>query len=297
MEEATDHKPMSAASFGFAKLLLEGYQISVETDEPCMDPGPGEEANPTPYEWKVETKDGGTIKKGEHQGTPEAMEWFKNHFLKESAGFDLVLVTKKHLPKLKGNGKSAAGEGDLVIGNGVYITRVADPYQHAYGLVELKTDEYKVKPGQSVLELASLSTTSRFGRNVCLLATDCKGKWQLYYFKDFNTILQREYLHSTCNGRKCWEDFKTLIGNSETRQLQAPTARYKRTLSGVEEADEEREQDLGGFDSQLGDSKTKALEKQAMLETLANGLAEVYGERPIVPAWATAQAACRDYFL
>ncbi|CAB9524496.1 hypothetical protein SEMRO_1544_G281260.1 [Seminavis robusta] len=73
MEEATDHKPMSAASFGFAKLLLEGYQISVETDEPCMDPGPGDEANPTPYEWKVETKDGDTIKKGEHQWTPEAM--------------------------------------------------------------------------------------------------------------------------------------------------------------------------------------------------------------------------------
>ena len=80
MEEATDHKPMSAASIGFAKLLLEGYQISVETDEPCMDPGPGEEANPTPYEWKVETNDGDTIKIGEHQGTPEAMEWFKHHF-------------------------------------------------------------------------------------------------------------------------------------------------------------------------------------------------------------------------
>ena len=87
------------------------------------------------------------------------------------------------------------------------------------------------------------------------------------------------------------------MGNSETRESQAPTTSYKQTLSGVEEGIDEREQDLGGFGSLLEDSKTKALEKQAMLEMLANGLAEVYGERPIVPAWATAQAACPDYFL
>jgi len=297
MDEKTYHKAMSTASLLFAKLLLEGYQIAVETDEPCMDPGPGEEANPTPYEWKVETKDGDTIKKGEHQGTPEAMEWFKTHFLEESDGFGLVSVTNKPLPKLKANGRSAAGAGDLVIGKGAYITKVDDPHAHAYGLVELKTDDSRVKPGQSVLELASLSRISRFGRNIALLATDCEDKWQLYYFKDSKTILQREYHHSTSNGRKCWEDFKTLIINAETRQLQAPTARYKQTLTGLEEADEEEEQDLGGFESQLDDSKTKALENQAMLEKLANGLAEVYGERPIVPAWATAQAACPDYYL
>ena len=46
----------------------------------------------------------------------------------------------------------------------------------------------------------------------------------------------------------------------------------------MEEADKEREQDLGGFDSQLEESKTKALEKEAMLEKLATGLAKVYGE-------------------
>ena len=71
-------------------------------------------------------------------------------------------------------------------------------------------------------------------------STDCKKhKWQLYHFKDLKTTLRREHLHSTSNGRKCWEDFKTLIGNSETRKLQAPTARCKQTLSGMEEADEE----------------------------------------------------------
>ena len=297
MEEATDHQSMSVASLGFAKLLLEGYQISVITDEPCMDPGPGEKANPTPHNWEVETKDGTTIKKGEHQGTPEAMEWFKNQFLKESDSVDLVLVTKKPLPKLKGNGKSTAGQGDLVIGKRSYISIVEDPYEHACGLVELKTDDYKVKAGQCVLELASLSTTSRFGRNVALLATDCKHKWELYYFTDSKTIPRRQYLHSTSNGQKCWEDFRALIDSSGTRQLQAPTARYKQALSEVEEADNEEEQDLGGFDSLLEDSKIKALEKQAMLEILANGLGEVYGERPVVPAWARAQAACPDYFL
>ena len=47
------------------------------------------------------------------------------------------------------------------------------------------------------------------------------------------------------------------------------------------------DQNLEGFEfGDDKDSKNKAVEHQAMLENLANQLAAVYGERPIVPCWA-----------
>jgi hypothetical protein len=60
-----------------------------------------------------------------------------------------------------------------------------------------------------------------------------------------------------------------------------------------EEGDDE--QNLVGFDD--GDGKTKALENHAMLNALANQLADIYGERPVIPEWARAENNCPDYYV
>ena len=41
----------------------------------------------------------------------------------------------------------------------------------------------------------------------------------------------------------------------------------------------------------------KAVERQAMLENMPNQLAEMYGERPVVPEWARAEATSPDYYV
>jgi hypothetical protein len=66
------------------------------------------------------------------------------------------------------------------------------PYEHANGLIELKTEMAPLKRGQQVLELCALSKISRFQKHLALLATDCYEKWELCYFSDNNTILPAE---------------------------------------------------------------------------------------------------------
>jgi hypothetical protein len=157
MEAKTEHKAMSEASEDFAKLLLGGRNITVEVGVPCTDEG--NTADPAPYPWTVDTTDNITLKKGEHQGTPGAKDWFTQNFLQNS-GYDLHVVTDEYLPTIKGDRKSARGKGDLAIGIARYMELVDSPYEQAYGLVELKTDQYGLKNGQNLLELVSLSSTS-----------------------------------------------------------------------------------------------------------------------------------------
>lgn len=290
---------MSNASFQFAQLLLWGYNITVEIDAINYDGGKSD--NPLSYSWKVETSANKTFKIGEHQGTPGACEWFSQHFLQDST-FELKVITGTLLPPLKANQRSTAGTGDLVIGKKVdFKIPGAIPLEHAYGLVELKTDEYPLKAGQNVLELASLATTSRFGQSVALMATDCDEKWELIYFKDTKTINRRVYVH----GRKCWEDFKALLDAAETRDLEVPALKKPRravlpNFEGIAEDEigyEHNEQDLEGFNFGQNDSKLKAVERQAMLNNLAIQLGSMYGERPVVPEWAHASTTCPDYYV
>ena len=51
---------------------------------------------------------------------------------------------------------------------------------------------------------------------MALLATNGATKWQLSYFKDVRTIQRRSYKH----GGKCWEDFRKLLDDAETRVLE-----------------------------------------------------------------------------
>ena len=175
------------------------------------------------------------------------------------------------------------------MGKAAELEIAASPYEQAYGLVELNTGEYPIKAAQNVLELASLATISRLGRSVALLATDCDAKWELCFFKDRSTIQRRAYKH----GRKCWEDFKSFLDSAETRTIEPPDSRYKPTLSHFEEADE---QNLDGFEG-TEDGKRKAVERHAMLNNLATQLAEIYGERPVIPEWARSEAFCPDIYL
>eukprot|EP00978_Attheya_sp_CCMP212_P006194 scaffold13993_cov51-Attheya_sp.AAC.7 len=284
LEAKTDHRAMSVASYDFARLLLNGVSLSIEIDAPNQEKGSTEDSL-TPYSWTVETKDNEIVNKGEHNGTPGARDWFKQHFLEESDDLGLVVVTGDPLPEIKANGRSTAGKGDLVIGHPGQLKLAASPYEQAYGLVELKTS--RLKPAQNVLELASLATISRFQKNVTLLASDCTDQWEL----------------------KCWEDFKALLDKAESRVLAPPTGRYKPTLPNFEEAGEHEheagnfggksgaagEQDLDGFDYG-GDHKH--IESQAMLDALATQLADIYGERPVLPQWARAETtSIPDYYI
>lgn len=290
METKTEHKAMSEASEEFAMLLLEGRNITVEVGVPCTDKG--NTADPAPYPWSVDTIENTTLKKGEHQGTPGAKDWFTQNFVQNS-GYGLRVITGEYLPTIKGARKTARGKGDLAIGIAEHMKLVDSPYEQAYGLVELKTDQYGLKNGQNLLELVSLSSTSRLRKGVSLLATDCCTKWQLYHFKDATTICRKTYQH----GRKCWEDFKEFLDTAETRNVPEPRlAKRKQTLPPTLE-DEDDEQDLGGFEGEYqDDGKIKALERQAMLESFASQLEEIYGERPSVPYWARAEATCPNYY-
>lgn len=301
LQAKTVHKAMSIASYQFARLLLWGFRIEVEVDAPNSELGSS--ADPPSYSWTVETTANETLNIGEHQGTPRAKEWFSQHFLQDSnEALGLQVVTGAPLPELKANQRSTAGKGDLVIGKkSDFAIPGVVPYEHAHGLVELKTDEYPLKPGQNVLELASLATISRFGRNVALLATDCGEKWELIFFKDLRTINRRPYAH----GRKCWEDFKELLDAVETRVLEEHASKkLKRAVRPNFEAvaeeeigNEHNEQDLDGFDVGQNDSKLNAVERQAMLNNLSNQLGAMYGERPVVPEWAHAATTCPDYYM
>lgn len=172
MAAKTVNKLMSEASLEFAKSLLVGRNISVLVDEANTEVG--RENDPSPYSWTFLAHDLEVKKKGEHDGTPGAKDWFHRHFL-QGTKYNLKVVTGTCLPKIKGVQKSATGNADIQIGIQEQMDLETSEFDQAHGLPELKT-VYPLKPGQNSLELASLSTTSRFGKGVALLATDCNKK-------------------------------------------------------------------------------------------------------------------------
>ena len=63
------------------------------------------------------------------------------------------------------------------------------------------------------------------------------------------------------------------------------------------EAFDEDDQNLDGFDLNNHDKKKfKAAEDHAVLERLADRLSDIYGERPIIPLWAHAEARVPNYY-
>lgn len=293
LENKTEEKSMSKAGYSFARLLLNGIGIQVRVDSVNTEDGSSSE--PTAYVWMVNTKDDDTVRPGEHFQTPGAKNWFMENFLAHEEAYGLKVVTGHRLPDIRGNRKKARGKGDLVIGKKVELEATPDAYDFAMGLIELKQEIYPIKKAQNVLELASLCTISRFGRNCSLLATDCNTKWELYWFEDTKTIVRRVYR----SGRKCWEDFKALLDVAETKVLTPPSKlrpvlpNFEEALD-VEEAEGLNDQDLDGFDA--SDSKMEALDRHAQLDALANYLGDLYGERPVIPAWARAERTCPDYY-
>ena len=298
MEEHTEKKSFSTAGYTFARLLLSERGIQVRTHNVNIEHGKGPE--PPSFDWTVTTKDNESVRPGEHYKTPQAKEWFVTNFLTRDNEYGLKVVTGNALPELRGISKKATGKSDLVIGKKVELEATSDAYDFAFGLVELKQDIYAINKGQNVLELASLATISKVGRNCSLLATDCNTRWELYWFENQRTIVRGVYR----SGRKCFEDFQALLDTAESRILKPPPKNARLVLPNFQEIEDfgdetrsptSREQDLSGFD-EVDDAKTKSLERVVQLNVLADYLGDLYGKRPSVPSWASAENTCPDYY-
>lgn len=291
--QTEDKKSMSKAGYTFARQLLNGMGIRIRTDSVNCEEGSS--ANPIPYDWTVETKHNQSARPAKQYKTPGALNWFVENFLPPNEMLGVKVVTGHPLPALKGNKKKSRGKGDVVIGKKLELEVTEDAYDFAFGLIELRQDIYPINKGQNVLELASVCTISRVERNCALLATDCNSQWELYWFEDTKTIVRRVYQH----GRKCWEDFKALLDVAEMKTLKPPS-KIPPVLPNYEEAlDDEAaevldEQNLDGFE--IGDSKLAAVDRHAQLNELANWLGDLYGERPVIPKWATAERKCPNYY-
>lgn len=294
---------MSKASYEFAKLLLQSMGIDVKIDARNIEPGTTGD-DPPYFDWTVETRQHQNVRLTEHQQTPGAKDWLVRHFLAHDEVWAIKVVTGAFLPELKMGGRKSTGKGDLMIGKKTEVLSYTDtPYGYAFGLIELKQDVHSIKAAQNVLELAAVSRISRVDRKCALLATDCRSGWELYWFVDSKTIMRRHYEH----GRKCWEDFQALLDEADSKSLSPPSKRNRPVLPSHQEMlddddeqedNDSREQDLSGFDEneRNDDAKQAAVDRHAYLNQLANYLGMLYGERPVVPEWATAERNCPDYY-
>ena len=88
------------------------------------------------------------------------------------------------------------------------------------------------------------------------------------------------------------------IRKAEERSAAMATPKKKRlTVFKEDETEEIDDQDLGGFDQFEDEAKQKAVDNEAMLHQLSNFLGSLYGEKPVVPAWAQAKNVCPDYYM
>ena len=295
MDKHTEERAFSKAGYTWARLLLNERGIRVRTNEVNVQDGE-QGAEIEAFDWTLETNDTKVVRPGEHYKTPFAKAWFSRNFLLPDDMFGLKVVTGSSLPELRGHTKKANGKSDLVIGKKVELQVAPDPYDFAFGLIELKQDIFNLNKGQNILELASLATISRVGKNVSLLATDCNTKWELFWFEDDKTIVRGVYR----SGRKCLEDFRKFLVSAESRVLRPPPKQSRLVLPNFEEHNEDDidpddEQNMDGFDAD--DPKTAALERQGQLGVLADYLGDLYGARPSVPFWAMAENTCPDYYV
>ena len=284
MDDRTKNKPMSEASVEWAESILASYRVQHKTST-TVNTDAGSSDDPPRYEWTIQTNSGEVWNKGEHRGTPGALEWLKEHFLDTNGAYELKVVTGASLPKVKGNRKSATGKADISIGAKSDIN-FGDTYTFVRGLIELKTDKYPLKTGQNLLELLALSTASSFQKAVVLLATNCNNNWEVFHFASGTEVRRQIYKH----GRKAWEDFIRLVDSVGDRNY--PDKFWGATLPSISD------QDLEGFPETDRDrKKAKAEEEEAMLERFADQLENIYGERPVVPSWARAHQRIPDYYL
>ena len=97
-----------------------------------------------------------------------------------------------------------------------------------------------------------------------------------------------------------WEDFKAILDQAESKTLEPPSKippvlpNYEHPMDD-EAAEGLDEQNLDGFE--VKDTKVAAVDRHARLNELANRLGDLYGERPVVPKWATAERNCPNYYL
>jgi hypothetical protein len=74
----------------------------------------------------------------------------------------------------------------------------------------------------------------------------------------------------------------------------------KAGLDGVEEEDDDYgdKRDTTGFPLSTEDAnKLNANGREQMLNSLADDLAAIYGERPVILEWAKARSNCPNYYM
>ena len=174
------------------------------------------------------------------------------------------------------------------------------PFSSTRGLINIKPDTALFLVSQNSLQLYALSMASSFEKGVCLLATDCNQRWEIYSFSSTgSTILRKAYQ----SGKLAFETYMQLIETAHERQSLITSSfnknkKQKRKDHSMMRSElHDNEQDLEGFSFSPADiTKAKAMEQEAMLERFADFLGDRYETRPVIPSWARAEARCPNYY-
>lgn len=284
-EAATECVPMSAATLGFVKGVLQAMNITFVVRPPNHEPGDGPMEE---YQW------GDTEK--EESGQPHCKLILEKEILPldvSGEAFGLFDARGLPLPQVEIGKRKSNGFSDLALGpTGAMELSLSTARDlvlfHVVALVELKTENAEMKQGQLLLQLLSLSAVSTTRQGVVVLGTDCAKKWRLLHFDAYKNIVVQQYTH----GKKCIADFKSLIAESPTRMQQnhAPS----KTGSMMEE-DIDQDLDMTDFGVEPT-ARDQAIEREAELRKLADAIGSYFGETLEVPFWATAEATCPSYY-
>jgi hypothetical protein len=83
--------------------------------------------------------------------------------------------------------------GYLDVGIRSHNPCTASAFSFALGGIEFKTDKYKLKLAQMLLELTGMSILSTYGQGVANMGTDLIGKWMVLHFDEPNHIMVSHY--------------------------------------------------------------------------------------------------------
>ena len=296
-DEKTETAIMSKAKQDFTDNLLTelGYAISMK---PRSEKGTVQQHE---FHWEP----------SEEERTPAAGErltaLMKPQDMKKP--LEIVPVTGFKLREVKKGKRKAIGETDLRLAVQGWTPPTSNVFSEARGLVELKVETNPFSESQLHLELVSVSMMSVYGEGVALLATDCLLRWGIWSFESKHSIRGVWYRDST----EALKDFKEMMETVEERRdlLQLPTIKEGGGAGGGSGSDKPNdgkpsgpkpkqggspneavavryEQDLTGFEEEIGTSELEAFKREQFLTAFATALRHEIGEECSVPAWARA---------
>jgi hypothetical protein len=204
---ASVSQAMSEATANFTKLLLQDLGVKHILRPVIKDTGVGEVNK---YLWCNEEQetDG-------HAGCKLILETELLPLALDGSPLGLFDVRSQPLPELKAGKRKSNGFSDLALGLQESMDYALENFpdlmlSYAAALVELKTQKARLKQGQLLLQLISLSQISGNGQGVVVFGTDCVDKWLLLHFLSYNTVVVQPYMQ----GKKRLTNFKTVVAGS-----------------------------------------------------------------------------------